>query len=1344
MKNNGLYDFIEVVKSKGKNNRDTYTPTFVVNSKTKDLMVRGNKFRAIYNWKTNLWETNINVAMELIDEQVYEYVRKIVGDPIMDNPDYAPNVLQITRTANGLSKKFRNFCEVDMDEIFNPLNQNVKFSNSEIKKEDYVSYKMDYPLQPGSIDNFKTILDTLYLPDEQKKICWMIGAMLAGDQGKIQKFFVFFGAPGTGKSTILNIIETLLGGKKSPYIAKFTAELLVNKDSFGTDFLFSDPIFAFDDEAVLSRVDSKSTLNLIASHDRIRVNGKYAHPYFTQPNCFLVCGTNEPVQISPRSGFIRRLIDIRPTGELLPVDVYDECMRQIEFEKSGIANYCYELYKKLGKNYYNRYIPEDMLSRTDTFHNFVKDHYLELKDGVTLANAYDLYCRYSEECKFGFTIPRHKFRDNLKVYFDSYGDYEDSSGKITKSWFSGFKEEKIGLKKPEPPETKQEVKRTSWLEFKDISSRFDKLYSEASAQYANEEETPSKKWENVKTKLKDLNTYKLHYVKLPESNHIVIDFDLKDENGNKDFNKNLEAASKFPPTYAELSKSGSGIHLHYIYTGGDVEGLSRVYGDNIEVKVFTGNSSLRRKLSKCNDLPINEISSGLPLKGENPKMIDWDGYKNEKILRSMIVKNLNKEYHPNTKPSIDYINDLLDKAYRSGISYDVRDLEQAVFAFALQSTHKSDYCVDVVSKMHFCSDDYNETNTVTDDNAPIVILDIESYPEDENGPAFLGVAWKYLGDDKSVVKMYNPSPKEVEELFRFRLVGHNIRGYDAHILYARSQGYTEAECNRLSQRIIAGDKNALFREAYHIPYADTLDFASAANKMGLKKWEYKLKKLYPKIKHQEMNLPWDKSAPKDKWVDIMNYCENDVIATEALWDYLQPDFIAREILADLSGLTVIDTTNQHTTAILTHGIKNPQQYYIYTDLSTIFPGYEFSEYGIDKSRYKEGAKIVSGKSIYKGIDPGEGGRKIGYPGMYTNVGLFDVASMHPSSMIHLKIFGKDITKRLENLKEARVAIKHGDYDKAIELLGDKVKKYLTGPEEDLKKMSKALSDALKTAINSVYGLTSASFDNKLRDPRNKDNIVAKYGALFMIDLEEELTNRGYKVVHVSTDSIKVANVDDKIAKFIVSYGKKFGFDFEYEALYSKMCLINDSVYIAKVAKEDGEDVEPFWTATGKQFAVPYVFKTLFSHEEIIFDDMCEVFNVKEGAIYLDHNEGLPDVSDLEKQLKKLKKDELAVASGQTKLLEDEIAKGHDYQFIGNVGQFTPIISGCGGAVLYRIKDGNPSAVQGTKGFRWLESENVKLLKLEDKIDRDYYRKLVDEAVAAISEFGDIEWLMSNE
>ena len=172
----------------------------------------------------------------------------------------------------------------------------------------------------------------------------------------------------------------------------------------------------------------------------------------------------------------------------------------------------------------------------------------------------------------------------------------------------------------------------------------------------------------------------------------------------------------------------------------------------------------------------------------------------------------------------------------------------------------------------------------------------------------------------------------------------------------------------------------------------------------------------------------------------------------------------------------------------------------------------------------------------------------------------------------------------------------------------------------------------------------------------------------------------------------------------MEFGKKYGYTFEHEATYDRLCLVNDAVYIAK-DKSDGH-----WTATGTQFQVPYVFKTLFSHEPIIFKDKCETKTVT-SALYLDMNEGLG---------------------------EDE----HDYHFVGRAGQFCPIKSGCGGGLLMREKDGKYYAAGGTKGYRWLESEEVKNLGKEDDIDIKYYLDLVDDAVAAISEYGDFEWFIS--
>ena len=93
-------------------------------------------------------------------------------------------------------------------------------------------------------------------------------------------------------------------------------------------------------------------------------------------------------------------------------------------------------------------------------------------------------------------------------------------------------------------------------------------------------------------------------------------------------------------------------------------------------------------------------------------------------------------------------------------------------------------------------------------------------------------------------------------------------------------------------------------------------------------------------------------------------------------------------------------------------------------------------------------------------------------------------------------------------------------------------KYLTDESS-----ADALAQALKIAINSVYGLTSANFENPFRDTRNKDNIVAKRGALFMVNLKHEVQKQGFTVAHIKTDSIKIPDATPEIIQFVMDYGK---------------------------------------------------------------------------------------------------------------------------------------------------------------------------------------------------------------
>ena len=1313
-----MLDFLIISERNPKKGTVEIYPKFII-KKSKDLMIRGGDFYAIWNEEKGLWSTDEEDALRMIDRELTAYREKNAN-----RFEGTIKVLYMWDAGSGMIDAWHKYCQKQMRDNFQMLDETLIFSNDETNKNDYASKRLGYPLEAGDISAYERLMSTLYSPEERHKIEWAIGSIVSGDSKTIQKFMVLYGAAGTGKSTVLNIIQQLFDGYYSVFDAKALGS---SNNSFALEAFKTNPLVAIQHDGDLSRIEDNTRLNSLVSHELMTVNEKFKSTYANRFKCFLFMGTNKPVKITDaKSGLIRRLIDVHPSGNKLDPKEYRTIVNRVSFELGAIAKHCLDVYLD-DPDAYDDYVPTEMLGATNDFYDFMNDSYFVFKneDGVSLKAVWEMYKTYCDDAKVAYPYTKRVFREELRNYFKSYDDRATlKDGTRVRSYYSGFIFDKFTAN-----DTKREEPKKHLLEFNSTVSIFDEECSDCPAQYANSKETPSRQWESVKTKLSEIDTSKLHYVKVPE-NHIVIDFDIPDDNGNKCFERNLEAASKWPPTYAELSKSGAGIHLHYIYNG-DVSKLSRVYDEYIEVKIFNGKSSLRRKLSKCNDISIATINSGLPLKGED-KVVNFEAVKSERSLRTLIKRNLNKEIHSSTKPSIDFIHKILDDAYNSGLNYDVSDMRNAVLAFGASSTHQADYCIKLVNKMKFKSEEVSLAGA--NEEAPLVFYDIEVFPN-----LFL-VNWKAEGEDKPVVRMINPTLKEIEELMRFRLVGFNNRRYDNHIIYARLMGYTNEQLYKLSKRIIEGSKNALFGEAYNVSYTDVYDFA--AKKQSLKKWEIELG-----IHHQELGLPWDEPVPEEMWDKVAEYCDNDVLATEAVFHHLKGDWTARQILADIAGMTVNDTTNSLTTRIIFGKDRKPNL--VYTDLATghasdpkyqrndiitAFPGYEFKD----------------GKNIYRDVDLGKGGYVYAEPGMYTNVALLDISSLHPHSIVAMNCFG-EYTENFKDIMDIRISIKHGDYESARNMLGGKLVPYLKDEST-----AKDLAQALKIAINSVYGLTSANFDNPFRDIRNKNNIVALRGALFMKTLQDEVAARGFTVAHIKTDSIKIPNATPEIIKFCMDFAEKYGYTFEHEATYEKMCLVNDAVYIAK---HNGK-----WDATGVQFAVPYVFKKLFSKEPIIFEDMCETKSVS-TALYLDMNEGLTFTPDLEKEMEKRVKehkksgidkspggyivyfDELFATTTDEELAE-MIAKQHNYVFVGKVGLFCPIKPGCGGGELMRQstdKDGNVkySSATGAKGYRWLESEMVKELGKEADIDRSYYDKLVDAAADVISKYGDLEWFCSD-
>lgn len=1237
---------IEAMPMRGQAGLMEVAPRFV-NLDSRDIMLRDGDFVAIWNPKTGLWSKNEFDVIDIVDGDVSDYVTKSGVQNLF--PRFC------RRDTDGVWKKYRQWTK-NMVDTDHPLDRMPVFIDTPIRQEDHVSYRLPYSLDDGEPTCWMKLVDTLYDPSERQKIEWVIGSILTGDCRKIDKFLVFYGDPGSGKSTILNVMQKLFG----EFCVPFDSESLAQRNnSFALSAFANDPLVAIEHDGDLSRIETNTRLNSIVSNEVQLINEKFKSPRSIRITTTLIMASNSPVKITDaNSGIPRRLLDVSPSGRRLPIDEYASVMDGVHQELGAIAKHCIDVYRSLGPNYYRNYRSRTMISETNPVYNFVMEMYEDWgsDDKVTLAKAYSDYKDYVEETGIQYQMPRYRFKTELRRYFQEFHDRIMIDGVPYRSLFIGFRGDKFENSELIP----KTVKNDSWIELsRDLNTVFDEHFAGCKAQYSSMNGTPQKPWARVETTLRDITPIDEHYVLMPEE-YICIDFDLKGDNGEKDLNANLRAASAWPPTYAETSKSGGGIHLIYRYPV-DKDTLAE-YSPGIEIKRFRGNASLRRRLSLHNGRGIEDYPGDLPAKA--PKMINEKHIQDENHLRSLIAKALRKEVHANTAPNVDFIKSILDEAYKSGITYDVTDARNAVTSFAMSSTNQSDRCLKMVQQMHFMSEDKAEV--AEDGNGRIAFYDVEVFPN------LFVICYKFPGEE--VVHFWtNPSAKAVKSLFDLRLIGFNNRKYDNHIMYAASLGYSNAELFEISQRIINNEKNATFREAYNLSYTDIYDFST--KKQSLKKWEIELG-----IKHQENNLPWDQPVPEGQWDDVVEYCKNDVEATELVFNHLASDWGARKILAELSGLSVNDTTNQHTCALVFGKERRPDKSkFVYTDLSEMFPGYTFDKF--------EG-------SSYRGEDPGEGGYVYSEPGYYENVALLDVASMHPTSIEQLNLFGP-YTQRYSELKQARVAIKHKDMGALSKLFDGRLVEIAKNYDLD------ELGKALKIPINSMYGLTSAKFDNPAWDPRNVDNIVAKRGALFMIDLkhyvQEEL---GLTVAHIKTDSIKIPGATPDDIQKVMDFGKRYGYDFEHEATYAKMCLVNKAVYIAKYAfPHEGE-----WTATGKQFQEPYVFKKLFTKEPIVFEDYIQTKQVK-TAMYL----RFPSSGD---------------------------------HFIGKVGAFVPIKPERGGAELLRMNSEGEikDAVVGTKGYRWKEAEMVQFMHQEQDVDTSYAEMLADEAKQAIEQFVDLETL----
>ena len=405
-----MLDFFTIATRTTKNGKTEVYPKFIM-KRSEDLLIRGGDFYAIWNEDKGLWSTDEQDVINLVDRATNQYIEE-------HKSQFGESVrpLYMWDAETGLIDTWHKYVQRQCRDNSVPLDEKLIFSNTETNKKDFASKRLNYPLEPGSIEGWDKLISTLYTEKERHKIEWAIGSIVTGDSKKIQKFMVFYGEAGTGKSTILNVVEKLFDGYHTVFDAKALGS---SNNAFALESFKSNPLVAIQHDGDLSRIEDNTRLNSLVSHEVMEINEKFKGKYKSKFICFLFMGTNRPVKITDgKSGLLRRLIDVSPSGNKLNIREYKKCIKQIDFELGAIAHHCKEVYLA-NPGAYDAYVPLGMMGASNDFYNYVLDsyHVFKREDGTTLKAAWEMYKTYVDEAKVSYPFSQRNFKEIVLQLF---------------------------------------------------------------------------------------------------------------------------------------------------------------------------------------------------------------------------------------------------------------------------------------------------------------------------------------------------------------------------------------------------------------------------------------------------------------------------------------------------------------------------------------------------------------------------------------------------------------------------------------------------------------------------------------------------------------------------------------------------------------------------------------------------------------------------------------------------------------------------------------------------------------------------------------------------------------
>jgi putative DNA primase/helicase len=208
--------------------------------------------------------------------------------------------------------------------------------------------QLDAEYQPeATCPQFLAFIDEVLTPENIKVIQEILGYLLIPIT-KAQQSFVLWGPPRTGKSTFLNIVESIIGKQNVSNVP--WQEL---GDRFKTALLYGKLVNVFAD-LPNKPIEDAGIFKALVGEDRLTGEVKYGHPFSFVNKARLLFSANElPKNLADRTdAFYRRLLIIPFVHQVAENQIDSKLTQKLLEEKSGIINWALEgLYRLMANGY---------------------------------------------------------------------------------------------------------------------------------------------------------------------------------------------------------------------------------------------------------------------------------------------------------------------------------------------------------------------------------------------------------------------------------------------------------------------------------------------------------------------------------------------------------------------------------------------------------------------------------------------------------------------------------------------------------------------------------------------------------------------------------------------------------------------------------------------------------------------------------------------------------------------------------------------------------------------------------------------------------------------------------